>query len=134
MDASYENSDFHVEVTEKVLKEIGAGSKAKIKALNKVDLVGDRNTLEVNSTGKDSFLISAKYDTGVDELMSEIMKRIFGEMIETKLLIPYTRGDISSYIQNKGEVKNIEYTGEGTLMECSLKEEVYNRFKEFEVL
>ncbi len=134
VDASYENSDFHVEVTEKVLKEIGAGSKAKIKALNKVDLVGDRNTLEVNSTGKDSFLISAKYDTGVDELMSEIMKRIFGEMIETKLLIPYTRGDISSYIQNKGEVKNIEYTGEGTLMECSLKEEVYNRFKEFEVL
>ena len=134
VDASYENSDFHVEVTEKVLKEIGAGSKAKIKALNKVDLVGDRNTLEVNSTGKDSFLISAKYDTGVDELMSEIMKRIFGEMIETKLLIPYTRGDISSYIQNKGEVKNIEYTGEGTLMECSLKEEDYNRFKEFEVL
>ena len=59
VDASYENSDFHVEVTEKVLKEIGAGSKAKIKALNKVDLVGDRNTLEVNSTGKDSFLISA---------------------------------------------------------------------------
>ena len=134
VDASYENSDFHVEVTEKVLKEIGAGSKAKIRALNKVDLVGDRNTLEINSTGKDSFLISAKYDIGVDELMSEIMKRIFGEMIETKLLIPYTRGDISSYIQNKGEVKNIEYTGEGTLMECSLKEEDYNRFKEFEVL
>ena len=134
VDASYENSDFHVEVTEKVLKEIGAGSKAKIRALNKVDLVGDRNTLEINSTGKDSFLISAKYDIGVVELMSEIMKRIFGEMIETKLLIPYTRGDISSYIQNKGEVKNIEYTGEGTLMECSLKEEDYNRFKEFEVL
>ena len=134
VDASYENSDFHVEVTEKVLKEIGAGSKAKIRALNKVDLVGDRTTLEINSTGKDSFLISAKYDIGVDELMSEIMKRIFGEMIETKLLIPYTRGDISSYIQNKGEVKNIEYTGEGTLMECSLKEEDYNRFKEFEVL
>ena len=134
VDASYENSDFHVEVTEKVLKEIGAGSKAKIRALNKVDLVGDRNTLEINSTGKDSFLISAKYDIGVDELMSEIMKRIFGEMIETKLLIPYTRGDISSYIQNKGEVKNIEYTGEGTLMECSLKEEDYNRFKEFEIL
>ena len=134
VDASYENSDFHVEVTEKVLKEIGAGSKAKIKALNKVDLVGDRNTLEINSTGKDSFLISAKYDTGVDELMSEIMKRIFGEMIDTKLLIPYTRGDISSYIQNKGEVKNIEYTGEGTLIECSLKEEDYNRFREFEVL
>ena len=134
IDASYENSDFHQEVTEKVLKEIGAGSKDKIKALNKVDLVGDRQALEINSTGKDSFLISAKYDIGVDDLMDEIMKRIFGEMINARLLIPYTRGDVSSYIQTKGEVSGIEYTENGTLIQCSLKEEDYQRVKEFEVL
>lgn len=38
VDASYENHDFHIEVTDKVMKEIGAGDKEKMMVFNKCDL------------------------------------------------------------------------------------------------
>jgi GTP-binding protein HflX len=133
IDSSYENSDFQAEVTERVLEEIGAGSKPKIKAFNKVDLVGDREQLELKGTGMDSFFISAKYDIGIGELMDAVRSRIFGDMIRTSILVPYTRGDVSSYIQDKASVISVEYTDKGTLIECELKERDYGRFKEFEL-
>jgi GTP-binding protein HflX len=133
IDSSYENSDFQAEVTERVLEEIGAGSKPKIKAFNKVDLVGDREQLELKGTGMDSFFISAKYDIGIGELMEAVRSRIFGDMIRTSILVPYTRGDVSSYIQDKASVISVEYTDKGTLIECELKERDYGRFKEFEL-
>ena len=134
IDSSYENSDFQASVTEKVLKEIGAGSKEKIKAFNKVDLVGDKETLTLKGTGMDSFFISAKYDIGIDALMEEVKKRIFGDMVRVKLLIPYSRGDVSSFIQDKATVFGIEYKENGTLIDCELKSKDYGRFKEFEVI
>ena len=133
IDSSYENSDFQAEVTERVLEEIGAGSKPKIKAFNKVDLVGDREQLELKGTGMDSFFISAKYDIGIGELMDAVRSRIFGDMIRTSILVPYTRGDVSSYIQDKASVISVEYTDKGTLIECELKGRDYGRFKEFEL-
>ncbi len=133
IDASYENSDFQAEVTDQVLGEIGAGSKPKIKAFNKVDLVEDRAGLEIQGTGKDSFFISAKYGIGTEELMESVKSRIFSDTVRAKLLVPYTRGDVSSYIQDKATVISIEYTDGGTLIDCELKEKDHGRFKEFEV-
>lgn len=133
IDASYENSDFQASVTEKVLKEIGAGSKEKIKAFNKVDLIDDRETLVIKGTGKESFFISAKYGIGLDALMEEVNNRIFGDMVRTKLLIPYSRGDVSSFIQDKATVFSIEYKENGTLIDCELKSQDQGRFMEFEV-
>jgi GTP-binding protein HflX len=134
VDSSYENSDFQAAVTEKVLNEIGAGSKEKIKAFNKVDLIEDKGDLTLKGTGKDSFFISAKYDIGIDALMDEVKIRIFGDMVKAKLLIPYSRGDVSSYIQDKASVLNIEYNENGTLIECELKSKDYGRFREFEII
>lgn len=132
IDSSYENSDFQAEVTDRVLEEIGAGSKPKIKAFNKVDLVGDTAELEIRGTGKESFFISAKYDIGIEELMEAVKTRIFSDTVRTRLLIPYTRGDVSSYIQGNAAVISIEYTDNGTLIDCELKERDHGRFKEFE--
>ena len=134
VDSSYENSDFQAAVTEKVLNEIGAGSKEKIKAFNKVDLIEDKGDLTLKGTGKDSFFISAKYDIGIDALMDEVKTRIFGDMVKARLLIPYSRGDVSSYIQDKASVLNIEYNENGTLIECELKSKDYGRFREFEII
>ena len=134
VDISYENSDFYMDVTDRVLNEIGAGSKERLTAFNKVDLVEDKDELLTAGTGKDSFLISAKYDIGVDELIDAVKGRIFGDEITARLLIPYSRGDVSSYIQDKATVLSLSYEAEGTLIECELKEQDYNRFKEFEVI
>ena len=131
VDSSYENNDFQIKVTEKVLKEIGAGAKNKIMAFNKTDLVDDMDEI-VPISGVKNHYISAKYDRGVDELIEDIKEVIFKDFVKAELLIPYSRGDVASYIQTKGTVEDIKYLEEGTFIRCELKLQDYNKYKEFE--
>ena len=94
VDASYENHDFHIEVTNKVLEEIGAGGKEKIIAFNKIDLLEDASSV-IPVAGADNICISAKYDRNIDKLIELVKTKIFKDMVRTQLMVPYTRGDVS---------------------------------------
>ncbi len=133
VDLSADDYDMHVKVTEKVLSEIGAGDKETITCYNKMDLM-DESTLNVlDFTGKNSFLISAKYDMGVDELLDEVKKRLFRDRSEVRYLIPYARGSAASALRKDALVKAVEYEEEGTLMTCEIQEKYRQRYAEFEV-
>lgn len=131
VDSSYENSQFHIEVTNKVLAEIGAGNKDKIMAFNKIDLVTEE---PVPIPNMDNIYISAKYHTNIDELIDMIKAKIFADKVNTKMLIPFTRGDLSSYICSKANVSSMEYTDDGTLFELELSNADYQRLKDYEVI
>ena len=133
VDASYENYDFHIEVTNKVLEEIGAGGKEKIMAFNKIDLVEDPSSV-IPVAGVDNICISAKYDRNIDELIELIKSKIFKDMVKVQLLVPYTRGDISSYLCEKARVLEMEYKENGTWFEAELKASDYQRLKEYEII
>ena len=53
---------------------------------------------------------------GLDELVDLIKKKIFEQYITCKLLVPFDRGDVVSYLNDKANVKKTEYEEEGTLM------------------
>lgn len=133
VDASYENHDFHIEVTNKVLEEIGAGGKEKIMAFNKIDLVEDPSSV-IPVPGTDNICISAKYDRNIDELIELIKNKIFKDMVRVQLLVPYTRGDISSYLCEKARVFGMEYKDNGTWFDVELKAADYQRLKEYEII
>ena len=133
VDASYENHDFHIEVTNKVLEEIGAGGKGKIMAFNKIDLVEDPSSV-IPVTGLDNICISAKFDRNIDELIELIKRKIFKDMVKVQLLVPYTRGDISSYLCENARVLGMEYKESGTWFEAELKAADYQRLKEYEII
>lgn len=133
VDASYENHDFHIEVTNKVLEEIGAGGKEKIMAFNKIDLVEDPSSV-IPVPGVDNICISAKYDRNIDELIELIKNKIFKDMVRVQLLVPYTRGDISSYLCEKARVFGMEYKDNGTWFDAELKAADYQRLKEYEII
>ena len=133
VDASYENHDFHIEVTNKVLEEIGAGDKEKIMAFNKIDLVEDPSAL-IPVPGVDNICISAKFDRNIDELIGLIKSKIFRDMVRVRLLVPYTRGDISSYLCEKARVFSMEYKDSGTWFDAELKASDYQRLKEYEII
>ena len=130
VDSSYENHDFHINVTDKVLEEIGAGGKERILAFNKIDLV-DPETV-IPRPGTENMFISAKEDIRIDELLDLIRSKIFSDEVSCRMMIPYTRGDITSYLCDKAEVSRMEYTGEGTYLELTLKNADYQKYKEFE--
>ncbi|MCQ2548332.1 MAG: GTPase HflX [Clostridia bacterium] len=127
--------DFQRRVTNKVLAEIGAGDKDEITAFNKIDKADNKpEMLEFDKVyGKDYFYISAKYNEGIDELLEEIKNRIFADNVSCKLLIPYDKGNVSSYIMEKAKVLEISYEENGTLISAILNSKDYGRFKEYEV-
>ena len=133
VDASYENHDFHIEVTNKVLEEIGAGGKEKIMAFNKIDLVEEPSAV-IPVPGVDNICISAKFDRNIDELIGLIKSKIFRDMVRVRLLVPYTRGDISSYLCEKARVFAMEYKDSGTWFDAELKASDYQRLKEYEII
>ena len=131
VDASYENYGFHIQVTDKVMEEIGAGNKEKILVFNKIDLPHDHIIPEA---GRENIEISAKEGTNLDALIEKIEEKIFGDMVDAKFQIPYDRGDLTSYLCEEAEVKATDYRENGTYLEVSLKEADYRRMKEYEVI
>ena len=131
VDSSYENHDFHINVTDKVLAEIGAGGKERILAFNKIDLV-DSETV-IPRPGTENIFISAKHDIHVDELLDMIRSKIFSDEVTCCMMIPYTRGDITSYLCDKAEVAVMDYQADGTYFKLTLKNADYQKYKEYEI-
>jgi GTP-binding protein HflX len=69
-----------------------------------------------------------------ETVSKKIKERIFADKVRTKMLIPYTRGDISSYLCEKALVESMEYLENGTLLAVELRLEDYQRYKEYEVV
>ncbi len=131
VDSSFENYDFQIDVTNKVLAEIGAAGKEKIIAYNKIDLTEETGIVPL--PGSDSLLISAKYGLHIDELLEKIKGIIFKDDVSARLLVPYAKGDVSSYLCEKSKVNIMEYREDGTYFEVELKEADYRRLKEYEI-
>lgn len=131
VDSAFENYDFQIAVTNKVLDEIGAGGKEKIMAYNKMDLTDEETIVPVPDT--DNIFISAKYGDNIDLLLEKIKQKIFKDELSAKLLVPYTRGDISSYLCEKADVKAMDYRENGTFFDVVLKEADYRRLAEYEI-
>ena len=131
VDASYENNKFHIDVTNRVIDEIGAGDKEKVTVFNKIDLNPD---FEPPATGTEQLFVSAKENTNINKLIEAIKSRIFADKVSTKLLIPYDRGDISSYLCEKALVNAMDYEEGGTKFTLEMSLEDYQRLKKYEVI
>ena len=131
VDSSYENFDFQIDVTEKVIDEIGAGDKEKILAYNKIDKI---NGDILDATGNEMIKISAETGENIDLLLKKIEEKIFKDVVVAKLLIPHSRGDVTSYVMSKGIVNNVEYVEEGAEIEVELSEADYNRVKKYDTI
>jgi GTP-binding protein HflX len=112
-------------VTHSVLKEIGAGDIPYITVFNKTDKLQDES--HIPHVEGESLTVSAKYGTNMDELTEMIRKMIFSDLRQAKLLIPYDKGAVSSYLMEKCNVSRVEYIGAGTYIEAELNTADYNR-------
>ncbi len=131
VDATYPEQGFHIQVTDHVLKEIGGGDKEKIMVYNKSDLLtGD--FIGVGSLP--GMNISAKTGEGVKDLLALVDEKLFQGRVKAHLLIPYERGDIVSYVHEKGEVEETKHVEEGTMIKVELKSADYKRVKEYDTL
>ena len=126
----YSNKDYanQIEITNNVLKEIGVQDIPMIYAYNKTDLIDIKRDLE-----EDSLYISAKQGEAVEDLIDMVSKNIFKNYEVVKLLLPYEKGNIETYLRENAEIINVEYKENGIFMEVNCKISDANRYREYSV-
>ena len=131
VDSAYEERDFQIDVTNNVIEQIGAGGKEKIMAYNKMDIAEER---PLDVSGCDAVYISALTGDNMDVLIDTIKAKIFGNRVNAKLLIPYDKGSITSYLLENAEITFTEYTADGTLIEGYFSAEDYGRYEKYGIV
>ena len=95
-----------MEVVDRVLEEIGAGSTPRIVVTNKADLI---DTAPRPSGAFDTISISALKGEGLDRLLSAI-GRFFSDLRqEVRVRLPAARGDLIAMARREGLVLSEEY-------------------------
>lgn len=117
VDASNEKYHMQIDVTEKVLKEIGVENTPSVYVFNKIDRVEDNHILE---DFPESLLVSAKMGTNMDELVKTIKGHVFSDFKTVQMMIPYADGNILSYLNEEANILNQDYTEEGTVLEVEV--------------
>ena len=98
---------------------------------NKIDLL-ENEAMPV--TEEEYICISAKRGDNFDQIINVIKTKLFSDRVTAKLLIPYDRGDISSYLCENARVLSTEYVESGTAFEVELAQADYNRLKEYDTI
>ena len=129
VDGSYDNRDFQIEVTERVIDELGAGSKEKIMAYNKADLMTET---PLDTSGCETICVSAMTGENMGELMEAIKRSVFGRRRHVRFMVPYDRGDVTSYLCENGTITHMEYEPEGTVLEGTFEPADHERYREFD--
>lgn len=128
VDVSYPDHDFHISVTDSVLKEIGAGGKDKLMIYNKIDIAEE---MSLPHNGDEILYVSATRGDNIEELIQKIREKLFSDRIVVSMLVPYDRGDISSWLCEKAKVLLMEYREDGTEFEAEISNRDYGRLEQF---
>ena len=115
-----------MEVTERTLRDIGAGQIPIIYVFNKADLVvgeSDHASMTIPHTRNDRIYMSAEEGIGIDELITLIERTLEGERVECEFLIPYSDGGALHEITSRAEVLETRYEEDGThlVVKCGKK-------------
>jgi GTP-binding protein HflX len=118
----------HIEVTKKIIAEIGAGHIPMITVFNKADLMDPpvaypmMGSVEqsVAGTNNVNLYLCAKERESIEFLCGEIFEILHAERITKTFLIPYERGHIVSFLMESAVVLDTAYTEKGTriTVEC----------------
>lgn len=129
IDYSDENYREHMRVTADTLRELGAETVPMIYVFNKADLCGMGEFATVQ--GDDKIHMSAKTKNGIDALLTLIAGKLSGSYRDCRLLIPYQRGDIVSYLNDNAVVHTTEYKETGVYLEANITIRDAGRLQEY---
>ena len=115
-------------VSLKLLDELGCDNTPLIKVFNKCDVNGDWH-----KNDDENVYISAFEGIGVDELLKTIEKRLSGGFINTELVIPYSDASLLSFLRENGKILSEEYTENGINVKVIADKKYAYKFKDFEV-
>ena len=113
-DISSPEVDDQIEVTRRLLDELGCAGTPVVTALNKCDRL--ENMPDVMGSG--TVLISAKTGYGLNRLLEAIAKALPPSQLRMRLLLPYDKAALAAEIRESGKIFSEEYTPDGLLLDA----------------
>lgn len=123
-DVSGEEYRLHLEVTNRLLQELGCGDRPIITVYNKCDLVADPDDIPHDN---DSVRICAKDGQGIDELLKAIEDHLPVKLKLFHLLVPFDKASLLSELRKVGALRSEEYTAEGIVAEALVEEPLWHK-------
>ena len=127
VDVSHPEYRFMMEVTDETLQDVGVENVPTINVFNK----SDQADLVYPRISDNNIWLSAKEGTGLDDLVELIKDYIFDQYITCKVLVPFDRGDVVAYLNDKANIKETTYDEEGTFMTVEMLKNDRERFESF---
>ena len=113
IDASDPEYATQLDVTERLLEELGATGKPTLYIFNKCDRSAEELPTVGNRAERENVIyISAKTGRGVDELVKRLEELVLSGKKRTVFLIPYSEQGALDQLYKLASVENVEYGGE----------------------
>jgi GTP-binding protein HflX len=113
VDASDPSFRSQLDVTRKVVAEVGATDAPSLLVLNKQDRLGPDEIASLNSEYPDAVFLSTRSQDDLKMLRERIMRHFESEMIDEELHIPFTAQKVLAEIRIRMRILSEAYDAEG---------------------
>lgn len=130
VDVSNQRCEEQIKVVYETIKELDCIQIPIITVFNKIDK-DMQLPFPTDNIARNTVRISAKYGTGLEELLEKIEKLLQESRNKLKILIPYTDGSVLNLIHGQCEIISEEHIAEGILIEAYVNDEMNLRLNKY---
>ena len=127
IDSADPNREEHIKVVDSLIGKLAKPGTRALRCYNKADLVSPEDI----PFGEDVVKSSAATGEGMEDLLKAIENALGHSRHQVILTLPYAMGGMVDTLHSSARVLNVEYTGEGIVVEAILDPILYGRLKEY---
>ena len=127
-DASSGEADVHLEVTRRLLANLGCSGRPVISVMNKCDLIGFTGRIPPE---ENEVCISAKTGEGIQLLLEAIQQNLPVQWKRVELLLPFERAGMVAELRRSGALLEERYLEDGIAVSALVDEKLYRRVRDY---
>lgn len=132
IDITHVNAHAHAQVVYETLGEIGANHIPVLNVLNKIDLLSDpTNARDALTEFPNSVAISAITGEGVTDMLSMVEQNLYEMYTSIVVHLPFKEGGLIAAFHDQGQVKRIEQSHEGVLIQGYIPGRLLAQYKPY---
>lgn len=129
IDASDPYLEAHIAVVDKLIAKLAKPETPVLRCYNKADLVYSEDI----PVGPDVVAISAKRGLHMDDLLRGIETALDRRRHHVQVCLPYSMGGMVETLHDNAQVKSVEYTADGIVVDTILDEILFGRLRQYVV-
>ena len=127
IDAADPNREEHIAVVDRLISKLAKPETPVLQVYNKADLIYP----EELPHGENIVPISAKKGMNMDGLLQSIEKALAHARHHVIVVLPYSMGGMVDTLHSNAQVLNVDYTGDGIVVETIVDPILYGKLRDY---